>query len=78
MDKVLYTIFFGNTGTGVGVSFSTTNLRQLSERSGLSYWRLVHVFIRKKLNYWVDRDTGYHIIRSRILYVGRGRGESVN
>lgn len=68
----IYSVYGGNLESGKGVSFSTSNKRTLSEKTGISYWMLVRLFTREGRKYYVH-DDGTVIIRSSLFYRGRGR-----
>ena len=71
----IYTIYSGNRVTGEGISFSTSNLRELSNRANIGYWNLVRVFIRPKVKrwYWEHRvgNIDFIIIKSNIFFKKR-------
>jgi len=73
MIKVLYVFHWRGEGEGNGISFGCTNMKVLSERTGIGYSNLVRVFTRLKRDYWEDRKQGYFIIRimGKDIYKGR-------
>lgn len=73
MYKKTFTAYQGDRAIGTGVSFSATNLRSLSEGTGIGYENLVRVFTRESKIIWDEAPGGWLIIKSELMKKGRGR-----
>lgn len=69
----IFTLFFGDKGTGEGFSLSCTNKRVLADRTGIGYDKLVKIFTREKRFYYEDPEQGFLIIHSTLLHRGGQR-----
>jgi len=73
MYRKTFTGYQGDRETGRGVSFSTTNMRSVSEKTGIGYDNLIRVFTRERRVIWDPAPGGWLIIKSEVYEKGRGK-----
>lgn len=73
MYRKTFTGYRGDREKGTGVSFSTTNMRSVSEKTGVGYHNLVRVFTRERRVIWDSAPGGWLIIKSEIYESGKGK-----